>query len=144
MTSSNYQDKPVELEETMDGNVTAVVRVGDTVRRTPGPWTPAVHALLKHLEQAGFSAAPRVNGFDDRGREVLSFIDGEIRRQPGPWMSDAMLARVARLLRGLHEATRGFVLPEGTSWLFGQPVVPGREQVICHNDIAPRNTVFRG
>jgi hypothetical protein len=29
------------------GNITAVVRVGDTVRRATGPWTPAVHALLR-------------------------------------------------------------------------------------------------
>lgn len=144
MTSTNHQGKTIELEEPLGGNVTAVVRVGDTVHREPGPWTPAVHALLKHLEHAGFSAAPRVQGFDERGREVLSFIHGEIRRQPGPWMSDAMLTRVARLLRELHQATRGFVLPEGTSWLFSQPDVPGREQVVCHNDIAPRNTAFRG
>jgi hypothetical protein len=31
------------------GDMTAVVRVGDTVRRTAGPWTPAVHALLRQL-----------------------------------------------------------------------------------------------
>jgi hypothetical protein len=27
-----------------------VVCVGDTVRRPSGPWTPAVHALLTHVE----------------------------------------------------------------------------------------------
>ena len=38
------------------GNMSAgVVRVGDTVRRPAGPWTPAVHALLTHLHEAGFS-----------------------------------------------------------------------------------------
>jgi len=30
-----------------DGNIIAVVRVGDTVRRATGPWTPAIHALLR-------------------------------------------------------------------------------------------------
>jgi hypothetical protein len=31
------------------GNMSSgVVRVGDTVRRPAGPWTPAVHALLTH------------------------------------------------------------------------------------------------
>ena len=52
------------------GNTSTVVRVGDTVRRNVGPWTPAVHALLRHLEYIGFTGAPRVLGLDERGREV--------------------------------------------------------------------------
>ena len=47
------------------GNTSTVVRVGDTVRRNVGPWTPAVHALLRHLEYVGFTGAPRVLGIDD-------------------------------------------------------------------------------
>jgi hypothetical protein len=31
----------------------AVVRIGDTVRRPAGAWTPAVHALLNHLHTVG-------------------------------------------------------------------------------------------
>ena len=61
----------------LGGNVTeAVVRVGDTVRRPVGEWTPAVHALLHHLEDVGFSAAPRVLGIDAQGREVLTYCEG--------------------------------------------------------------------
>ena len=41
------------------GNTSTVVRVGDTVRRNAGPWTPAVHSLLHHLERVGFTGAPR-------------------------------------------------------------------------------------
>jgi hypothetical protein len=52
--------------------LTEVERVGDTIRRGTGPWTPAVHALLRHLEAVGFDAAPRVLGFDEQGREVLA------------------------------------------------------------------------
>ena len=52
------------------------MRVGDTVRRRAGPWTPAVHALLRYLEAAGFEA-PRVRGIDERGREILGYIPGE-------------------------------------------------------------------
>jgi hypothetical protein len=53
------------------------VRIGDTVRRRSGRWTPAVHALLRHLESVGFDAAPRVLGVDGQGREVLSYIEGQ-------------------------------------------------------------------
>ena len=47
----------------------------------------AVHALLAHLADKGFTAAPRPLGFDEQGREVLTFLEGEtigIRRpRPG-------------------------------------------------------------
>ena len=47
------------------------MRVGDTVRRPTGPWTPAIHALLRHLEHRGFDGAPRLHGIDEQGREIL-------------------------------------------------------------------------
>jgi hypothetical protein len=63
-----------------------VHRRGNVVIRDAGPWTPAVHALLRHLEDTGFAAAPRLvgSGLDTDGREMLTFIEGEFT-QPGPW-----------------------------------------------------------
>ena len=63
-----------------------------------------MHALLRHLEDVGFAAAPRVigSGLDQDGREVLTFIDGEFT-QPGPWSMDGAAA-VGGLLRDLHRA----------------------------------------
>jgi hypothetical protein len=49
------------VEERLSGVNThdGVVGAGSTVRRPTGPWTPGVHALLSHLEEAGcFSGAP--------------------------------------------------------------------------------------
>jgi hypothetical protein len=41
------------------GNMSSgLVQVGNTVRRPAGPWTPAVHALLSHLHEAGFHVHP--------------------------------------------------------------------------------------
>jgi hypothetical protein len=54
-----------------------IVRVGDTVHRPVQPWTPATHELLRHLEAVGFRYAPRVLGFDEHGREILSYIPGD-------------------------------------------------------------------
>ena len=65
-------------EELPGGNVGGAVRIGDTVRRPTGPWTPAVHALLAHLHAAGLRAVPRVHGVDARGREVLDYLPGEV------------------------------------------------------------------
>jgi hypothetical protein len=90
---------------------TVVHRRGRAVIRDTGPWTPAVHALLRHLEQTGFTAAPRLigPGLDQDGREMLTFIDGEFT-QPGPWSLDGAAA-LAGLLRDLHRATATFRPP---------------------------------
>src|SRR5438067_746137 len=44
------------------GGRSVVHRRGDVVIRDAGPWTPAVHALLRHLEDVGFAVAPRLAG----------------------------------------------------------------------------------
>jgi hypothetical protein len=124
-----------------DGNVSAVVRVGATVRRVPGPWTRTIHALLRHLERVGFPGAPRAVGFDEQGREVLTFVAGETHPSPlVSFGSDAGLAAVARLLRRYHDATTTFVAPHDATWRF-QTGAPATGDVVCHNDIAPWNTV---
>lgn len=139
-----------EEEPLTGGNVSAgVVRVGDTVRRPAGPWTPAVHALLEHLHAVGFAGAPRPLGLDDRGREVLTWAPGVV-----PWpqrfdllASEAALVRVGRLIRDLHEAVRGFTPPPDARWQTlippdrVEPVPPAGTALIVHHDLAPWNLV---
>ncbi|WP_237110179.1 aminoglycoside phosphotransferase family protein [Nonomuraea sp. MG754425] len=125
------------------GGVNHVVRVGGTVRRPAGPWTPSVHALLRHLEAAGFTGAPRCHGLDDEGREILGFVPGRTADYPLPgWVrADDVLAGVARLLRGYHDAGAGLLarLPADAVW-YWPPAEPA--EVICHGDVAPYNCVF--
>lgn len=124
------------------GNMSGgVVRVGDTVRRPAGPWTPAVHALLAHLHAAGFHGAPRPLGIDDRGREVLTFIPGATA-WPGHFGlldGDARLRRAVRLIRDFHGAVAGFTPPAGAAWQVLFP--PDGTEIIAHNDLAPWNLV---
>src|SRR6185503_6114766 len=89
------------------GNMTPVVRVGDTVRRASGPWTPTIHALLRHVRAAGFGLGPQPLGIDDRGREILSFLPGLVPTYPLPAfvLCDDMLTTVGRTLRSYHDAT---------------------------------------
>lgn len=121
------------------GGVNTVVRIGERVHRPAGEWTPAVHALLKHLESKGFTAAPRAHGFDAEGREILDFIPGDV---PGAevHITDEALAEVAALLRAFHDATLDFSPPPDAAWHLA-PRTPA--EVICHGDVAPYNTVFR-
>lgn len=124
-----------------DGNVSEVVRVGDTVRRVAGPWTTTVHALLRHLEAVGFEGAPRVLGFDERGREILTFVSGStIPASLEGFSADAVLVETATLLRRYHDATTTFVPPADAAW-WHRPGAPNGGDVICHNDVAPWNTV---
>jgi hypothetical protein len=132
-----------EIEIRLAGNTSSVWRRGATIRRSTGPWTPAVHGLLRQLEAVGFQGAPRVLGLDEQGREILSFLAGEVPVYPTPpqlW-SEEVLEGVAGLLRRLHDATVGLDLPGG-GWREGAAAPEGGE-VICHNDVAPYNTVFQ-
>jgi Putative homoserine kinase type II (protein kinase fold) len=122
------------------GNMNAVVRDGDTVLRRGGPWTPTVHRYLRYLERGGIDWLPRPLRFDG-DLETLSFIDGTVPLYPLPrWVwADAVLLRGARLLRELHDASVGFGL-DGAVW---QSPTKVPLEVICHNDFAPHNLVFR-
>lgn len=125
------------------GNMTSgVVRVGDTVRRAAGPWTPAVHALLAHLRAAGFDGAPEPLGLDSRGREVLRYVPGTVASGDGFQLlqPEAQLRRAARLIREFHDAAASFVPPAGASWQVLIP--PDRAEIIAHHDLAPWNLVM--
>lgn len=54
-----------------------IVRVGERVLRPIYPWSSSVHAVLAHLEAAGFEGAPRFLGLDADGREALAYLDGD-------------------------------------------------------------------
>src|SRR6266540_3286085 len=120
-----------------------VVRVGDTVRRPARSSTPAVRALLGHLDRAGFDGAPRFLGVDRSGREVLSYIPGDTVVPPYPaWsMTDAALTSVALLLRRFHEAVAGF---DGSAYAWPEPVPAAYAgDLVSHNDPNLDNVVFR-
>src|ERR671916_2924258 len=130
------RNHPAGQERRLADNVSTVVRIGNTVRRSTGPWTPAVHALLRYLERVGFDGAPRVLDIDDQGREVLTYIPGTVPRVASPEVAtDRALFEVGFLLRRYHEAVSGFSLPWGIEW-YGGGDGPGPGEVVCHNDLA--------
>jgi len=120
-----------------------VHRVGDTVRRPSPPAAAAVHALLQHLESVGFDGAPRYQGEDESGREVLSYIAGAVPTAPHPsWaLTDGALASVAELLHRYHDAVRSFD-PAPYEWPTAVPS-PYNGRLVTHNDPNLDNVVFR-
>ena len=95
------------------------------------------------MKEAGFEGAPIPVGIDEDGRERLVFIEGEVPVAPYPdWsQSDTALASIARVLRGLHDAARGFD-PESFTWSDGL-ADPVGGTLVCHNDVELSNVVFR-
>ena len=113
------------------GRLTAgVVRIGETVRRPRSPASPFTAMLLSHLARAGFDGSPRHLGRDELGRDILTFLPGDV---PAKWraFTDEQVATAGALLRRFHEASRALA-----GRLGGGPVV-------CHHDSGPNNTVFR-
>jgi len=57
----------------------------------------------------GGSETAGIVGVDEQGREVLSFVPGEVHRHPLPpeAAGDDVLVALARLIRALHEASAG-------------------------------------
>ncbi|WOF23769.1 phosphotransferase [Microbacterium betulae] len=121
------------------GNMDPVVRIGDTVRRTKGPWTESVHSLLGTYAEAGLTETPRALGIDARGREILTFLPGEPLSESAPevlWAPSTLTA-AAGLLRRLHDASAPLVGEPGIWRMEDHPPT----EVICHNDFAPYNLI---
>lgn len=124
------------------------------VHRTVGPWTPTVHAYLSHLEVAGYRGTPRVLGFDEEGRELLTYLEGDVLAdptwqpgQPGMWpefaRTEESLVAAGRLLRELHAAASTFEPGDDPRWKqYDWPVLLEGE-IVCHGDIGRHNTVYR-
>ena len=146
---SDHPAPRTEAEETLKGgNTGVVVRVGDTVRRQAGHWTPAVHALLDHLESVGFDAAPRALGTDGHGREVASYVEG-VAGTLGPdvlapeFRTVEACRAIGAWVRAFHDAQAGFDPAPALPWRVGpgRPLAPG--EVVVHHDVGTYNTVLR-
>jgi len=130
-------------ERLAGGFVNDVRRVGDTVRRSTGPWTPAVHALLAHLQAHDFPA-PRVLGIDQRGREILTFLEGEPigwTDWPPVMRGTDGLRQLAGMLRRYHDVVRSFHPPPDAVWR--NPLSLPTAELIRHGDFSPFNTLWR-
>ena len=108
-----------------------VVRVVDTVRKPLPRNAEFVRRLLEHLESVGFAEAPRFRGIDEKGRQILTFVEGDVPSDCRAiiW-TDPQLEAAAALLRRFHDATAGTAIAAG-------------EDVVCHHDFGPWNLVWR-
>lgn len=122
-------DEAQEEHELVGGHLTAeVVRVGDTVRRTRGPHSDFVAALLGYLNDCGYRYAPRYLGVDEAGRDVLTYLPCVTSDHPNQRTAGAT-AQGARMLRELHDLTAGHPLAGG-------------DECVVHGDAGSNNVIF--
>jgi phosphotransferase family enzyme len=135
-------------ERLADGHVNpSVVRHGDRVERSPGPNAELVHAVLRHLSRRQPGVAPVPLALDrSAGRETLSFVEGTVPSGGASpdylWAAETLLD-VARLVRKIHDTTADLVTDQLPAHWHSAAPPEWPIEVICHNDIAPWNTVFR-
>lgn len=123
------------------GNMGGAVRVGSTIRKPSKRQSATIQRLLTHVRAQGVSWVPEPLGTDEQGRDVWSFIPGEVVHDHPAWLwSTEIITTVARRLRQWHDATASFERRRNDVWWW-----PGKlpAEVICHVDFAPYNHVFR-
>jgi hypothetical protein len=145
---ADENDRIRSLEREVDVDTLRPIEIdGDVVRRPAQPWTPTVHAFLRHLRTAGLECVPEPLGID-ADTETLGYLPGASGRD-GWFASHSLdgLCSAARLLRRLHDASVGWVPPDDAVWaavpragLGGTEV----DAVMCHGDPGPWNFVWHG
>jgi Phosphotransferase enzyme family len=106
-----------------------IVRVGNTVRRLPKGNVAFVRELLLWLENQGFDFAPRFLGMDERGREILSYLEGQTWSDSGSELSDDLLLQAAQAIRRYHDLTAGSPLSQ-------------EQEIVAHSELGPHNSIF--
>jgi hypothetical protein len=128
--------------EHLPGQAGGADRVGRTVRRPTGPWTPAVHRFLGYLADEGLRGVPSVEGIDG-DREVLIYVPGRSVPVDREVVLDNVLVEAVTWLREFHDIAEGFRPDRPLHWRRGEQELPA-DQIICHNDPGTYNWIIEG
>lgn len=128
--------------EHLPGAVSGATRIGRTVRRPTGAWTPAVHELLTYLHDNGLRGIPQLHGIDDEGREVLEYVEGRGVPIDREIVLDTVLTEAVVWLRDFHDLVEGFRPSEPRIWRGGTREVAD-DEIICHHDPGAYNWIIQ-
>lgn len=103
-----------------------VVRIDNTVRRPHKKESEFSNSFLSFLQESGFENSQRFLGRDDYGRDIFEYIVGFVPADIGNTTLN-QLCEFMKIVRRFHDLSLRFT---------------GTNQVVCHNDLSPCNTVF--
>jgi hypothetical protein len=132
----------MERSEHLPGQSGGAERVGRTVRRPVGPWTPAVHDFLGYLTAEGLRGVPTVEGIEG-SQEVLTYVPGRSVPLDREVVLDGVLVEAVTWLRDFHDIAEGFRPTEPLHWRRGVQELSA-DQIICHNDPGTYNWIIEG
>ena len=67
-------------------------------------------ALLQHFVNEGVVGVPTPLGYDDQGRQVVSFVEGHVSDDPRD-LDESRLMELGQLIRRLHDVAVTFTPP---------------------------------
>lgn len=122
------EDSKMDNEFTLSGgrSTDGVVRVGNTVRRPHKNESEFANSFLSFLWENGFSHSQRYIGRDEHGRDIFEYIKGFVPDDIGNTTLE-QLCEFMKVVKNFHDLSLQFT---------------HTNQVVCHNDLSPCNTVF--
>ncbi len=131
------------MEELSGGRESAIYRDGEVVYRPLQLWSPTIHLILKHLEQAKVDESPKFLGVN-KDQEILSFVTGDTYNYPlvGAIATNEAIISAGKLLRKIHDSTVPLLEQLNVKqhrWML-EPREPF--EVICHGDFTPYNSPY--
>lgn len=101
-----------------------------------------MHELLAYLHDEGLRGIPTVEGIDDAGREVLSYVEGRGVPVDREVVLDSVLEEAVVWLRDFHDVVEGFRPAGPRTWRGGAGELSG-DQIIVHNDPGAYNWIIQ-
>lgn len=122
------------------GNMNSPILNNNLIYKEATAATNTIHELLCYVRAQGINWVPKSFGLNSEGKHVLSYIDGFVPQEIPGWIwNEDILKEVALILRQWHDVTVNFKYKKAR-WLLDNDEI---NEVICHNDFAPYNCVFK-
>jgi thiamine kinase-like enzyme len=118
--------KQIEIPFTSGESADVVVRVENTVRRSLGENSERVHQIYKELEKSDFKLAPRLLGIDEKGREIITYIDG--KNITDEVLTIDLAIEAVKALKKFHD-------------ILAKSDITENQETVCHRDFAPWNVL---
>lgn len=122
------------------GNMNSPILNNNLIYKESTEATKTIHKLLCYVRSRGINWVPESFGINTDCKHVLSYIEGVVPEKTPDWIwHEKILKEVASKLRQWHDATVNFKYKKAR-WLLSNDEI---NEVICHNDFAPYNCVFK-
>lgn len=134
----SFEDEEVLI----GGNVFNVYCLGDIVWWELKLDSYKFYKLLKYLENKGFSYVLKFLGIDEKGREVLLFIEGEVGNyflKKYMWFDDVLI-EIGKMFCFYYDLVSDFLFDD--SWKLIDNIFKLFE-ILCYNDFVIYNIIFK-